>query len=286
MKLYQIVLAFLLTINCALGQTSDENALLWKVTKNEQVGYIYGTIHISCDAELDQNVKQALDNSNQLVLEVDLSDPTLQMKMMQQMFLPDQKSAADYLSEEEYELLKNYVNENVKMIPSFSLVKSMKPLFLSGIITQSLLSCSNQTGYDDLLMKEAQQKKLSVSGLETIEEQISVLDQIPTQKVYDEIIESLKEDQKEDINMIHEMIKHYKNADLMALKKLLIDADSVINDFSDVALDQRNKKWIPKIKKHLSENKPFIGFGAAHLIGENGVIELLRKVGYTVEPVN
>jgi uncharacterized protein YbaP (TraB family) len=162
----------------------------------------------------------------------------------------------------------------------------LKPIFLSGLITQSLLTCSSQEGYDKLLMQHARQREISVTGLETIEEQIDVLDQIPVQKVYDEIIESIKDDQKEDRKMIYEMIRHYKNADLQALKKLLSDADSVINDFSDVALDQRNNKWIPKIKNQLSENKPFIGFGAAHLVGENGVIELLRKEGYSVEPVN
>lgn len=286
MKFYRLLLVYIITISCAFGQSDAENALLWEVTKNDQSGYIYGTIHISCDADLSEQVIQALDKSNQLVLEVDLSDPALQMKMMQKMILPNQKSAADYLSDNEYNLLKNYIDENVKMIPDFSLVKSMKPIFLSGLITQSLLTCSNQEGYDQLLLQHAQQRELSVSGLETIEEQIDVLDQIPVQKVYDEIIESLKDDQKEDREMIHEMIKHYKNADLQALKNLLSNADSVINDFSDVALDQRNEKWIPKIKNQLSENRPFIGFGAAHLIGENGVIELLRKEGYSVEPVN
>lgn len=286
MKFYRLLLAYIITVSCAFGQSDTENALLWKVTKNDQSGYIYGTIHISCDAKLSDQVKLALDKSNQLVLEVDLSDPALQMKMMQKMILPNQKSAADYLTDKEYDLLKNYINQNVEMIPGFSLVKSLKPIFLSGLITQSLLTCSSQEGYDKLLMQHAQQREISVTGLETIEEQIDVLDQIPVQKVYDEIIESIKDDQKEDRKMIYEMIRHYKNADLQALKKLLSDADSVINDFSDVALDQRNNKWIPKIKNQLSENKPFIGFGAAHLVGENGVIELLRKEGYSVEPVN
>ncbi|MDR9401375.1 MAG: TraB/GumN family protein [Psychroflexus sp.] len=286
MKFYRLILVFFLSINCVFGQPASENAMLWEVTKKEQSGYIYGTIHISCDADLSEQVIQALDQSNQLVLEVDLSDPTLQMKMMQKMILPNQKSAADYLTDKEYDLLKNYINQNVEMIPGFSLVKSLKPIFLSGLITQSLLTCSSQEGYDKLLMQHAQQREISVTGLETIEEQIDVLDQIPVQKVYDEIIESIKDDQKEDRKMIYEMIRHYKNADLQALKKLLSDADSVINDFSDVALDQRNNKWIPKIKNQLSENKPFIGFGAAHLVGENGVIELLRKEGYSVEPVN
>jgi len=81
------------------------------------------------------------------------------------------------------------------------------------------------------------------------------------------------------------MMQYYNDANLVALKKLFDESDSIINDFSDVALNDRNKNWIPIIKEKMIGKKAFIAFGAAHLIGEKGVIQLLRNEGYKVKPV-
>jgi hypothetical protein len=103
--------------------------------------------------------------------------------------------------------------------------------------------------------------------------------------VYEEIVESIKDDQHEDLDMLHKMMEHYNNADLQALKKLFDESDSIINDFTDVALNKRNKNWIPVIKEKMAGKKAFIAFGAAHLTGSKGVIQLLRNEGYQVSPV-
>ena len=286
MKYLRIFIPVLLMMNLAFAQTEVENALLWNVSKGDQEAYLYGTIHISCNAELSPDVEKALKESDELILEIDMSDPSLQMRMMQKMVLPDGKNASDFLTDKELESLEEYVNENVKMIPSFAMVSNMKPIFLSSLITQSLLSCQNQTGYDQLLLQKAQQQNMPISGLETIDEQISALDGIPHQEVYDEIIASIEEDQQEDIKMLDKMMQYYNNANLKALKKLFDESDSFLNDFTDIALDKRNKNWIPVIKEKMKDQKVFIAFGAAHLIGENGVVELLKDEGYKVTPMN
>ena len=286
MRYLRLCIPLLLMMNLAFAQSEVENALLWKVSKGDQEAYLYGTIHISCNAELSPDVEKALKESDELILEIDMSDPSLQMRMMQKMMLPDGKDASDFLTDKELESLEEYVNENVKMIPDFAMVSNMKPIFLSSLITQSLLSCQNQTGYDQLLLQKAQQQNMPISGLETLDEQISALDGIPHQEVYDEIIASIEEDQQEDIKMLDKMMQYYNNANLKALKKLFDESDSFLNDFTDIALDKRNKNWIPVIKEKMKGQKVFIAFGAAHLIGENGVVELLKDEGYKVSPLN
>ena len=284
MKNYRLLIAFLLISNFIFAQAITEDALLWKVTKDNQKAYLYGTIHISCNANLDEQVEKALAESDELMLEIDLSDPSLQMKMMQKMMLPDQKDASDYLSDEDYKLLENYINKNVKAIPTFAMIKNMKPILVSSLITQSLLTCDNKTGYDQLLLQKAQEKDMAISGLETLDDQMNALDDIPAKEVYNEIIESIKDDQQEDIEMLNQMMDDYNNKNLQSLKKLFEESDSVVNDFTDVALDERNKNWIPVIKDKMEESQAFIAFGAAHLIGEQGVIQLLRSEGYEVTP--
>jgi len=286
MKTYQLFLVFFIFIQISFGQSETENALLYKVIKNEQSAYLYGTIHIACDAKLSDRVKNALSKSDELILELDLDDPTLPMKMMQQMMLPEQKDASDFLSDKDYQLLKNYVNNNVKSIPNFAMVKNMKPVMLSSTISSSLLSCTNKTGYDQLLFQFAQQKNIEVSGLETLAEQMKVFDQMPTKKVYQEIVNFIKNKQQKNRKLIQQMMKYYNQKNLKGLKKLLDNSESVFTDYMDIALDERNKKWIPKIKQYLADKKAFIAFGAYHLVGEQGIVKLLRNEGYQVKPVN
>jgi uncharacterized protein YbaP (TraB family) len=59
-----------------------------------------------------------------------------------------------------------------------------------------------------------------------------------------------------------------------------------IPDFNQNFLVKRNTNWIPIIEKQISKKATFIAVGAAHLPGENGVIQLLKSKGYQVVPVN
>jgi uncharacterized protein YbaP (TraB family) len=50
-------------------------------------------------------------------------------------------------------------------------------------------------------------------------------------------------------------------------------------------LDNRNKRWIPKLVQLMNTKTIFIAVGAGHLAGENGLIQLLRNQGYIVSPI-
>ncbi len=65
-----------------------------------------------------------------------------------------------------------------------------------------------------------------------------------------------------------------------------MDDDDEISDYSDLLLTNRNKKWIPEIIEQAKLKPTFFAVGAAHLGNDVGVINLLRKQGYTVTPVN
>ena len=56
-------------------------------------------------------------------------------------------------------------------------------------------------------------------------------------------------------------------------------------EYKDVLLDNRNKAWIEKIKAFANEKPTLFAFGAGHLGGDNGLIELLKKEGYKVKPL-
>ena len=80
------------------------------------------------------------------------------------------------------------------------------------------------------------------------------------------------------------MLALYKQKDLEALNKTMNDEEE-FSQYSDLLLDNRNQKWIPIIIEQAKLKPTFFAVGAAHLGNDNGVINLLRKKGYTVSPV-
>jgi uncharacterized protein YbaP (TraB family) len=84
---------------------------------------------------------------------------------------------------------------------------------------------------------------------------------------------------------MNEMIQVYLKKDVNALYQFMKDK-GVTDNFESTMLIKRNKNWIPKMKKAMKESPSFFAVGAGHLGGKSGVLALLRKKGYKVEPIN
>ena len=269
----------------AISTAQEEKSLLWKISGNglSQPSYLFGTIHITCDATLDKNVLKALDETNQLYLEIDMDDPELQAKTMQGMMMKDGKKISAMVSAEQYKALNILFLENIGM--SVNKLDNFKPSFIEMMLLPSMLDCPIQSIENELLQVTKKQGE-EVYGLETIESQMEIFDAIP----YDEQAENLAELAEEGIDKNKEMYKRlmaiYESKDLKAIADFMKEEENAMyEEHSDILLDNRNKSWIEKIEKAAKDNPTFFGVGAAHLPGENGVINLLRKQGYKVEAV-
>lgn len=81
------------------------------------------------------------------------------------------------------------------------------------------------------------------------------------------------------------MIATYKQQDIDKLYEAVSGKDADLKKYEDALLINRNRNWIPKISSLAAEGPVFVAVGAAHLGGEQGVISLLRKAGFTVQPI-
>ncbi len=82
-----------------------------------------------------------------------------------------------------------------------------------------------------------------------------------------------------------EMMKAYKSQDLKKLEDLMMKTDMGIGNFTEVLLYNRNRNWVAKLKDLMPGKTLLVAVGAGHLPGDQGVINLLRKAGYTVTPI-
>ncbi len=265
--------------------TEEAKSLLWKISGNglAKPSYLFGTMHMTCDASLDSATRDALENTTQLYLELDMDDPEMQKNMMGGMMMSDGKTMDSMVSDSDFKLLDAYVQEKLGI--SASMINNMKPFMINAMLIPSLLDCPMQT-VEGELMKVTTAQKEEVFGLETVEEQLAVFDKVPYQAQMDDLMKSVKDKFTAGKAEMVKMMEVYKAKDLDGLLKMVNESDSKMTaDFQDVLLANRNKNWIPKIEAIAKKEPTFFGVGAAHLPGQEGVITLLRKKGYKVEAV-
>ncbi len=269
-----------------LGLTSQaqDNTLLYKISGNglTKPSYLFGTIHLTCDATLDAKTLDAMDKTSQLYLELDMDDPNLQSSMMSGMMMKD-KTMTALASEADIKIVDTYLKDKLGM-PVVAL-NNMKPFMISSMMLPLMLGCPAASIEMELVNVSKKQNE-EIYGLETVAEQLAVFDAIPYQVQMDELVKSVKDKFESDKKELQELMTVYKSKDVNQIMKMMEKSDNKISSqYQDLLLNNRNKSWIPKIASIAKDKPTFFGVGAAHLGGSNGVIALLKKQGFKVDPV-
>lgn len=282
-KLIISVLIIIAAIN-ANAQSALEKTLLWQITGPgiTAPSYLYGTIHLMCPGDIivSTQLRAKFYSTKQLFLELDIDDPSVLLKTMAQMKMNNDTTLKQLLSPQQYDS----VATQFKKLTGFSLdmMQSMKPELLASVVYPSLLGCEGAEAWEQRFMKMAKANNMEINGLEQVEDQLKIFDMIPYSVQAQEFastilnIDSIKK-------VFNDMLQVYKQKDLDALNNMMDEGE--LSAYSDLLLDNRNQKWIPEIIGQAKLKPTFFAVGAAHLGNEIGVINLLRKQGYTVEPV-
>lgn len=268
-----------------VGMAQESNSVLYKISGNglKAPSYLFGTMHMTCDATIDAATRKALGETKQLYLELDMDDPAMQTAMMGGMMMKDGKTISSMVSEADFKQLDKVMTEKVGM--SAMMLNMMKPFMLSAMLIPSLLDCPMQS-FEGELMKITHEQGEQVFGLETVEAQMAVFDAIPYQVQVDELMKGVRDGFVNDKKELARMMEVYKTKNLDAMMKLMSESDNKLNSgFSEELLFKRNRNWIPVIEQTAKATPTFFGVGAAHLGGDQGVIKLLRQKGYKVEAV-
>ncbi|TXI65777.1 MAG: TraB/GumN family protein [Flavobacterium sp.] len=276
----------LLTLVTGLSFSQElEKSLLWKISGNglKHESYLFGTIHITCDATLDENTLKALENTKQLYLELDMDEKSMQMQMMKYMMMKDGVKLSTLLNADDFKTVDEFLKKNMNM--SAKMFDSFKPFMITTMLYPKMLDCPFQS-VESELMKVTKEQNEEVFGLETVEDQMKVFDNISYEIQAEELVKTAKSGLDKDKVELAKMMEIYKSKDIEGMLKMMDASDNKItSENQDVLLNNRNKNWIPIMIKTMKDKPTFFGVGAGHLAGEEGVIKLLRKQGYKVEAV-
>jgi uncharacterized protein YbaP (TraB family) len=249
----------------------DDNSLLWKISGNElsKPSFLFGTFHLLCrnDIHFSDQLKKAISNCDEIYMELDMDDPSTMFSAMMYMNMRDDTTLSDLYSPNDYDRLKNYFSDTLKM--PLALLQKTKPYFLVALLYPRMMDCTSPAGVEEELLTLAKTDKKEVQGLETMQFQASVFDSIPYQWQAKELL---------------------KNIDSFSVNKkefetMLGKSEFGSEKYDDLLLNNRNKRWVQKLDSVMKEKSVFVAVGAGHLVGQEGLISLFKKQGYTVEPL-
>lgn len=259
-----------------------ENSLLWKVEGEEiKTSYLFGTIHLisQSDFELKPRVIDALRASETLVLEIDMSDPAAQGKIMQKAPMKGGATLDKLLDQETFGKLDKMLQESIGASAGF--MNGWKPFVVSTFLIGRLIDGS-PASFEASLAQAAKRREMPVMAFETVEQQMALFDEVPYETQAVSLAEMVN-DEAEMKKLFAEMVKLYRAEKVNDLYALL--EEQMQEGEEDVLITDRNEKWVPLFGKMAEDSRLFVAVGAGHLPGDRGLVNLLREAGYKVTAV-
>lgn len=299
-------------------KTQSEGGWLWKISGNGLTHpvYLFGTYHGSSHilygyVDSIPGFRQAFDASSQYVGEVAYSNDST--SFFSNAKLPANTTYYDLLNEEDYQFVDSTLRHKMN-VPLHQMY--LKPGHLTMLLGQiddimklkkagyseSQIDSIHSQVMDAVLEKKAKEKGYIINGLETISEQFAMImpgDLKENATALAEYCRKEKEKDKEYTQfqtLTDALAEVYRSQSMKRLIEYEIQMDAFYLSASpylqeiaihqrQVLLKARNMNWIAKLTGLIKDKPTFIAVGVRHLPGENGLITLLQKEGYNVEPV-
>ena len=245
---------------------------------------IFGSFHLLCknDIHFSEQLLKALKESEEVYFELNLDDPSVLLGGLLLMNMKQGKKLKDLYSPEEYSKVVQFFKDSLHT--SMLLFEGMKPAFLESMLYPKMMPCSNISGVEEELMLVAKKEKKKIEGLETIAFQASVFDSIPYAEQAKELLQTI--DSLNSFKKLFDtMTSVYKSQQLDEIEKMFSKTEFGMEENRDLLLNNRNKEWVKQLKLIMKKQSVFVAVGAGHLVGDLGLINLLKKEGYLLRPL-
>ncbi len=278
----------LLVLSCA--QAAPPTPLLWKVQGESTTVHLLGSFHLlkADDYPLDPAVEAAYSQADRVVFEIDpaeMADPATAQSIQKLARFSDARRLSQVISSDTATKLRQFLGSDAAMTAS----EPFKPWYMGLNISVGMMVMSGlevKLGLDQHFMQRATQDGKLVAGLETAMEQMTALDGAPMDEqahMLDEALEPAADTRKR----ILELHTLWRAGDAEGLEKAV---NEDMRDATPVMYDrlnrQRNQAWLPKVVALVrGKQAALVVVGSMHLLGADGLVELLRAEGFKVERV-
>lgn len=263
--------------------------LLWRITApNGHEAHLFGTMHIGVQlSDLPPVVRRTLDQAEKLVVEAD-DGAVADSELMAQMMLPSGVTLEKLVGPQAWKKIPTLVPD----IPKSTLRRLQPWAVVAFMMARSGSSSSTgavQEGLDLELVRRARNAAKDVGYLETPEEQIALLRGFFDAQALIMLAEHPELAKVMIYGVVDDLVDVYLKGDVAALEELLTagTGDPREAEFTRKSFTDRNQRWMPKIERMIrQQDGVFVAVGAGHLVGPEGLVNLLRRRGYRVERVS
>lgn len=285
-----VLLSLLVAAQPVVAQKTDAKAAhlpLWKIEGKTNSVYLLGSVHILHETNypLAAPIEAAFKGAQVVAFETDvgaMSDVSTQMKLLGKAQLPGDETLKDQLSGETYAAL---IKQAEKCgLPEVMLAKFKPMMAAVTVLSVDLMAMglNPEHGVDQHFYKRAVADGKKIMPLETVDFQIDLLTSL-TKQEGELVVKSMLKDMANTRKAFDDIINAWKTGDAGALDKLLNEASAEFPAVMKRLLTDRNENWMPKIQEMINSGKNGIVIvGAGHLVGDKGVVELLKKKGLKV----
>ena len=290
------VLTFLLALwipsNAAYAQqvykSRTKSNFLWSAKKGENTIYFLGSIHLlprELEA-LDKAIEAGYSDSKIIVFETNidsLSSPAFEAKVTNLGLLPPGQTLEQQVSKQTYGLLQQKVNELGLQVEIFNQFRPwLCALTLTSMELQKLGFNPNY-GIDKHFFDRAKQDGKEMRFLETTDEQLDLFTEMSKEEEDSFLAKVLEELDTTRVKVI-EMTNAWKSGDSEKLKSMVNVEFEGYPEIYARMLVERNQKWLKHIEDLSGQDgNSLVVVGAAHLVGDDSILELLKKKGFAVE---
>lgn len=277
------LLLFLLLISSNVRAESS----VWMVSSSRGNVYLAGSFHIlrASDYPLPAEFFTAYKDSRKVVFEVQPDaeeDPAFMGDFLSGAIYIDGSTLKDHVSPAAYAKAEKFCKERNYSLEQYQLFKPALFVTMLTVLEMNRIGADPQKGIDYYFQEKARQDGKATGSLETVDQQIKLLLSMDAGLGSDQIIESI-----EELNRIESALDEYlaawRNGNESRMEELYIKELRNYPKLYKTMIVDRNNKWLTDIKAYLNgSGNTMIIVGTAHLVGADGLVNLLRKQGYKV----
>lgn len=265
--------------------------LLYKLETDKSTVWLLGSVHAlrADDYPLDTRIENAYANAERVVLELDpsqLNAATIAPAMARLAQFESGKTLADVASADQRARIRKGLQAYGL---DFADVEAFEPWFIALQLVSLNLARHGylaDSGVDRHYGDRAMRDGKKTAGLETINEQLRLFDQLAMPAQLRLLLETI-EDREEFDKQMTRIMTAWRNGDTAALAQLADEELGKDPQLRKTLLVDRNRNWAEQIPHYLTDSDDtLIIVGALHLVGPDGLVTLLRKAGYSVEQVD
>lgn len=262
------------------------DASVWKVFRGDSVIYLAGTVHLlrPADYPLPDAYDRAYQAADALVLETELErmmQPETQRKLVSYMLYPDGMTLEQRVDPAIYQRLSEYFAGQKLSIELFRRYKPSSIMLIITVLEMQRMGFSQQ-GVDQYYLTQALQDGKPVQALETLEQQMDYLASIGAGQESELLLYTLDKVALVEAEF-EALLQAWRVGDVEQLDQLVNGNLDEFPGLYDSLLVERNNNWMPQLETYLqTPETELVLVGAAHLVGQDGLLKQLEQKGYQV----